>query len=242
LSISTLSDDISGQEVTVLFSGGRDSTLTVCFLILKGAKVHLLTGNSGLGIGSDSVETRYRELFGKFGNKIVTWKTVDTRGLLRAIAFKNIEEDFKQYRYNLILLGEKTALHTEAIVYSLASGIKYIADGTAQYQKHLSEQMPESISFFTNLSEDYGIKYITPILGAENEEQVKEQLFLLGLSTKSLESVSLFSDSFTAPAEGISALYLSKKKWICTRYISFRQGHFSGFESLTSSEGISNKS
>lgn len=228
----TVPSDLAGKEVVVLFSGGRDSTLVACLLALKGIKLHLLTGNCGLGVGTEIVETRFQELSRKFSDNIVIWQTLDIKGLLGAIAFRNIEDDFREYHKNLILLGEKMALHTEAVLYCLSLGIKYIADGTVKYQEHLAEQTPEAVTFFRKFSEEYGIQYLTPIIGASSEDQVKDSLFILGISTKSLESISLLSDSFSKPDEGVSALYLERKKPICTRYIAFRRGEISDFGRL----------
>jgi len=227
-----LPTDLAGKEVAVLFSGGRDSTLVACLLALKGIKLHLLTGSCGLGIGTEIVETRFQELSRKFSDNIIHWKTLDIKGLLGAVAFRNIEGDFRQYQKNLILLGEKMALHTEAVLYCLSLGIKYIADGTTKYQAHLAEQSPEAVTFFRKFSEEYGIQYLTPVYEATNEQQVKDLLFILGISTKSLESISLLSDSFSKPNEGVSALYLARKKPICTQYIAFRRGEISDLDAL----------
>lgn len=231
-----LPTDLAGKEVAVLFSGGRDSTLVACLLALKGIKLHLLTGSCGLGIGTELVEMRFQELSRKFSDNIIQWKTLDIKGLLGAVAFRNIEDDFQKYQKNLILLGEKMALHTEAVLYCLSLGIKYIADGTTKYQAHLAEQLPEAVTFFRKFSEEYGIQYLTPVYEATNEQQVKDLLFILGISTKSLESISLLSDSFSKPNEGVSALYLARKKLICTQYIAFRRGEISDLDALASPE------
>lgn len=236
MSVFKLPTDLAGREVTVLFSGGRDSTLVACLLALKGVKLHLLTGSCGLGIGTEVVEIRFQELSRKFSDNIVTWKTLDIKGLLGVLAFRNIENDFREYRTNLILLGEKMALHTEAILYCLLLGIKYIADGTAKYQAHLAEQTPEAVTFFREFSEEYGIQYLTPIHEAASEQQVKDNLFILGISTKSLESITLLSDSFSKPNEGVSALYLAQKKPICAQYIAFKRGEISDLNTLASPE------
>lgn len=236
MSVFKLPTDLAGREVAVLFSGGRDSTLVACLLALKGVKLHLLTGSCGLGIGTEIVETRFQELSRKFSGNIVAWKTLDIKGLLGAIAFRNIENDFREHQTNLILLGEKMALHTEAILYCLSMGIKYIADGTTKYQAHLAEQAPEAVTFFCEFSEEYGIQYLTPVYEAASEQQVKDHLFILGISTKSLESISLLSDSFSKPSEGVSALYLAQKKPICAQYIAFKRGEISNLNALGSPE------
>jgi len=215
-------DDIEGKDIAVLFSGGRDSTLAVCILAFKGAQIHLLTGHSGLGIGSEVVDVRVQELRKHFGLKVVTWEQLDIRGLVGAIAFRNIEEDFRKFDINLVLLGEKLALHTEATRYCLSQEIQYLADGTSGYQSNLPEQMPEAVRIFGEFAHEYGIEYLTPVIEYSSEEQVKDELFILGLSTKSLEAISMFSDSFSMPDIGIPEKYLQGKISKCRNYLAMK--------------------
>lgn len=222
---SQIPDDIEGKDLAVLFSGGRDSTLAACRLAYRGAQIHLLTGFSGLGIGSEIVNVRVREMRKHFGNSIVAWETLDIRGLVGAIAFRNIEEDFRIFDTNLVLLGEKLALHTEATRYCLNLEISYLADGTSGYQSDLPEQMPEAVSIFGEFAHEYDIQYLTPIIEYKSEEQVKDELFMLGLSTKSIEAISMFSDSFTLPDKGISEKYLRSKIKICNDYLDIKKLH-----------------
>ncbi len=50
------------DDVALLFSGGRDSSLACAVLAKKGYKIHLLTFNNGAIINLDLAEQRYKEL------------------------------------------------------------------------------------------------------------------------------------------------------------------------------------
>lgn len=104
-------------QVAVLFSGGRDSSLAACLFALKGYRVHLLSFVSGIGIKSDISDYRYNELHTRFPHHILGRESIPIFGLFRKIAIVNIEEDFAKYKVNLILVGEKMAMHAAAIVY-----------------------------------------------------------------------------------------------------------------------------
>jgi hypothetical protein len=53
---------------------------------------------------------------------------------------------------------------------------------------------------------DYGIRHESSIYEfARSADEIKYRLLQLGLSTKALEGVSLFGDSFTSPADATKA-------------------------------------
>ena len=94
------------------------------FGILQDKEVHLITCNSGIGIKSELSEMRVKELIERFPNNIVGRTILPTYGLFRSIAIKILETDFKRWGINLVLLGDKLAIHAAATVYCLEHGIK----------------------------------------------------------------------------------------------------------------------
>ena len=214
----------STKEVAVLFSGGRDSTLSACFFALNGYKVHLLSFYSGLGIKSDISNYRFQELKERFPEQIVDRVVLPTFGLVRKIAIVNIESDFARYKSNLILLGEKLAMNAAATVYCLHGTTRVIADGCSGYQQSYAEQFPETLSLLRKFHSDYGIDYQTPIANFTKEEDVKYLLMELGISTKSLEGISIFADSFTQPTAEAVKTYIEDKIPICRDHIDLMTG------------------
>ena len=71
----------------------------------------------------------------------------------------------------------------------------------------------------------YGITYESPIYDwAQSPDDVKYKLLQLGLSTKSLEGLSVFADSFTTPSDEVVLQYLRDKERKAVDIIDFFQG------------------
>jgi 7-cyano-7-deazaguanine synthase in queuosine biosynthesis len=207
-------------EVVVLFSGGRDSSLTTCLLAKDGATVHMLSTFNGAVVQTDIVEIRYSEIKLLFGEQIVNRTVIPSYGLFRKVALKDIEQDFKTYHYNLIPLGDAIATHTIAVIYCLRNNIKTVASGYTSYQSSFPEQFPEAIELTRNFLAEYGISYLTPVLGYGSVDEVKYRLFDFGISTKSYEGVSLFADTFSTPTPEVVTGYIKSKLELCRQYIA----------------------
>lgn len=214
----------SAPKSLVLFSGGRDSSLAACLLASRGSRIHLLTCDNGVSIGADISEYRYSELRKVLGDNIVDRHVVSTMGLFRRIALANIEADFAKYQKNLIVLGSQLATHTEAIVHCLTHSIGRVASGFTSYQQSFAEQMPDAISALRQYLAEYDLEYETPVYEYDNSDDVKFRLLDFGVSTKSLEAVSIFADTFTEPTSEQVVEYIADKLPICREYIHLKVG------------------
>ncbi|ADC51502.1 hypothetical protein BpOF4_17305 [Alkalihalophilus pseudofirmus OF4] len=209
------------EKVAVLFTGGRDSSLVACLEALQGKEVHLLTCNSGIGIKSELSEVRVEELKKRFPENIVGRTILPTYGLFRSIAISNLEEDFKRWGVNLVLLGDKLAIHAAATVYCIENGITRLVDGCVGYQKDLAEQKDVSIEILSSFEKEYGITYECPIYHFGSQDDVKYALLTIGLSSKSLEGVSVFGDAFSEPTDQMVQEYMNDKLPLCHNHVSF---------------------
>jgi hypothetical protein len=210
------------KQVVVLFTGGRDSSLVVSLYANKMQFVHLITSNNGTVINSKISNYRYKELRERFGSHIVNRAIIPSHGLFRRVALANIESDFKKYHKNLILLGDQLSIHTHAILYCIANGIKELASGFVSYEKEFAEQNLTAISLLKAFVNEYGINYYTPIYNYKSIDEVKYRLLDFGISTKSLEGFSIFADSFSVPSEKVVGMYIKEKLSICKEYIDFK--------------------
>lgn len=208
------------SAVAVMFSGGRDSSLAVVGYCLQGRSVHLLRFLTGIGIPSELPALREAELRREFADQILVDNPLPVYGLVRSIALANIESDFRNFDgKNLILLGEKLAIHSAALVFCIRSQLRVLADGTSGYQAEMPEQRPVAIEFFDRLSQDYGVSYETPLRSTKSEIEVKYSLLEAGISTKSLEGLSMFADSFSFAEDTTVVRYLRSKEAIARGYI-----------------------
>lgn len=209
-------------QIVVLFTGGRDSSLTAALLANGGKFVHLLTCNNGANINSEISEFRFNELKSNFGDLIVSRNIIPSHGIFRRIALADIENDFKKFGKNLILLGDQLSIHTQAIIYCIVNEIKGLASGFVTYEKDFAEQTPIAIKLLKSFVGEYGIEYATPVYEYKSIDEVKYQLLDFGISTKSLEGFSLFGDTFSIPTEEEIKAYIESKLSICREYIKLK--------------------
>jgi predicted subunit of tRNA(5-methylaminomethyl-2-thiouridylate) methyltransferase len=217
--------------VAVMFSGGRDSSLAAVIYCTGGFRVKLLRFTTGFGIPSPLPEIREAELRKRFDDAILpTPEPIVVYGLVRRIAIAEIEDDFRQFDgKNLVLLGEKLALHAASIVHCLNNEIEILADGTSGYQTEMPEQRDTAIDFFRELARRYGVRYETPVKAASSSDEVKYALLEAGISTKSLEGISMFADSFSIADDATVGAYLEFKKAHALNYIErFAASRFRG--------------
>lgn len=213
------------ESQLVMFTGGRDSTLAACHLMLRGVPVHLFSANSGCSLHRDVLSYRIDELRRRFKELVLTHVVQDVSGAFREIAIASIESDILQDKKNLILLGEKIAIHAHVIDYCLRNKINIINDGIAMYQQNFPEQRMIAKNYFVEFMREYGITYNSPIYEfAKSADDVKYRLLQIGVSTKSLEGISVFADSFTEPSDEAIITYLKRKEPLCRDIIDFLSG------------------
>ena len=71
----------------------------------------------------------------------------------------------------------------------------------------------------------YDINYQSPIYEfAQSADDVKYRLLQLGISTKSLEGISIFADSFSTPNDEVILAYLRDKAPLAQNIVRFLSG------------------
>lgn len=220
------------NDVAILFTGGKDSTLVACLEASKGRNIHLLTGVSGIGINSELSNIRVRELVERFPGVRITRHFISTSALLRKISIKDIEQDILRWKCNLVLLGDKMAIHAAATAYCLENNIKIMLDGVVKYQDDLVEQKLIAMKRLREFEQEYGIEYDSPIYNFGTRKDVKYALMEFGISNKSLEGVSIFGDSFSEPSDKVINEYIDEKIHYCHEHIQLLSGNI-GKESGT---------
>jgi hypothetical protein len=208
-----------------MFTGGRDSTLAACHLMLQGVPVQLYSANSGCSLHRGILAHRVDELRRRFGELVMGHTVEDISGAFRAIAIEHIETDILKHTKNLVLLGEKLAIHAHLVDFCRRNDISVVNDGITNYQKDFPEQRLVAKEYFVKMMEKFDIEYRSPIYEfAQSSDDVKYKLLQLGISTKSLEGVSIFGDSFTTPSDEVILSYLQEKTPLALSIIDFLSG------------------
>ncbi|MBK0032150.1 hypothetical protein IBT47_07635 [Erwinia sp. S43] len=220
-----MTNQYSVKPQLVMFTGGRDSTLAACYLMLQGIPVHLWSGNSGCSLHRGILAHRVDELRGRFGDLVVDHTVADISGAFRSIAIENLESDILKHRKNLVLLGEKLAIHAHLVDFCHRNGINTINDGITHYQMEFPEQRQVAKAFLVEMMAQYDINYQSPIYEfAQSADDVKYRLLQLGISTKSLEGISIFADSFSTPSDEVILAYLREKAPLAQNIVRFLSG------------------
>jgi hypothetical protein len=163
----------SDKDVTLMFSGGVDSTVTASLLAQRFKKVHLVTYSNGYAHSHfRRAEIRAKELLAVFPDKFCH-SLLSIRELFEFLTVNTLEKDFREYGSGFIwCLACKIAMHTRSILYNLENGIKWMADGSSGETDEMVEQMPVSVNMIGRFYEQFGIRFHTPVYHLTRKESI----------------------------------------------------------------------
>ncbi|NQT26656.1 DUF523 domain-containing protein [candidate division KSB1 bacterium] len=207
------------KKALVLFSGGRDSSVVAGLLAQKNFDLDLLIFDNGASSKIDLIEYRINELKENFPLSKIKVTFENCSSLLKDIALIHIEDDIKKYGYNLICMGCKLAMLSQAVCYCIDNKINLIATGFVAYENEWPEQMPDVLPLLETMLKKYSIKFINPIYFVESKVEIKKILSKMGLSTNSLEPTCLFGDTAALPDPNTVVNYVNDKLILCYNYI-----------------------
>jgi 7-cyano-7-deazaguanine synthase in queuosine biosynthesis len=162
--------------ISVLFSGGPDSTLAALIALQRAKKVHLLTfhhkkmGKVGKHI---AVVNEMKRLFGE--DRVINYSG-DTNDLFNRFYLNNFSKKFLKYRtfYVPWICGAcKLAMHSSAIKYNLENGINTLYDGANEESNPYFVDQTESYinvmkMFFKT---EYGMDYDCPVYNIKDTDK-----------------------------------------------------------------------
>lgn len=182
------------NDVLLLYSGGKDSTLAAIRLYNAGYNIHFIHFDNGHMRDQDKPYLTFQETFGKKDDFYFDYE-------LSSVDIKPIfEEYFSNWSVNLSndptltseirCLSCRMAMYTKAIEIAKEQGFKYIAEGARISQKFMLEQLPIT-NRLKELAESQGIKLLLPVLYVNDDQQEIEELLANGYSSKTWESKCL---------------------------------------------------
>lgn len=192
--ISKRHQERKNNDVLLLYSGGKDSTLAAIRLYNAGYNIHFIHFNNGHMRDTDKPYLTFLETFNKEKDYYFDYElsNVDIKPLF--------EEYFSNWSPSLIddpfltseirCLSCRMAMYTKAIEIAKERGFKYIAEGARISQKFMLEQIPIT-NRLKELAASYGIKLLLPVLYVEDDQKEIEELLANGHSSKTWESKCL---------------------------------------------------
>ncbi len=173
------------RKISLMFSGGVDSTFAATALAEEYDEVHLLTYYNGYGhykIGRTG--RRAQELKDRFPRKF-RHSIISVQDIFEALVLDTLDEDYRRFRSGFVwCLGCKLSMHARSILYNLEHGISCMSDGSSMDTSEMVEQMLISVSMIRLLYKDYGIEFTTPVYEVSRDEErlrLKEMGFRMGI-------------------------------------------------------------
>ena len=170
---------VDSQSVLVLFSGGRDSTLSALRLAEQGHPLTLLTVVSGHLVGLGRVEQRINEI----------WDILPPRSSWGTVRQSMIEST-PGLSPNTCLPCQRDYASVGSLV-AKSLGIDSIAFGYTSYQSDWPEQTPEAIESLRHILSDFDLQLLLPVYNLQDKQEALEELRRRGVSQDSLEQKCL---------------------------------------------------
>ncbi|MFH1466640.1 MAG: hypothetical protein ABIO70_19800 [Pseudomonadota bacterium] len=171
--------------ISLMFSGGVDSTAAAMVLAERHERVHLLTFANGFGhYGFGRTERRVVELKTRYGARIVSHLRA-IRPLVEALSVSTLMDDYRRFGSGFVwCLGCKLAMHVASTQYDLAHGIAQHTDGSSGDTSEMVEQMPAALALIRRFYEDHGIAFGPTgyeVPRAEKQARLRAAGFRMGL-------------------------------------------------------------
>lgn len=182
------------RDISILFSGGPDSTLAALYGLERANRVHLLTFHHNL-MGKIGKHKRVvNELRRGFGKERTIQHEEPIDALLRKFYFTRMPKHIIRYRTFYIpwICGAcKMAMHIKAIAYNKAHGILVTYDGAnVESSPYFPAQMETYIEVMKKLYQSHGMRYECPVYTVEATDEETEKYGML--STRGTKKEHVF--------------------------------------------------
>ena len=159
------------DDITLMFSGGVDSTATAIMLAEQHPRVHLLTYRNGYGHWYfHRVKARYDELSRVMGESF-QWTLVSIKDHFGKLLVDTVLDDYSKYKSGFIwFMGCKMAMHMRSVIYCLEHGVPRMADGSNEDTNEMVEQMLISLTLIRMFYGRYGVEFGTPVYEVRRED------------------------------------------------------------------------
>ena len=187
--------DIKKKEAILLFSGGKDSFLTGCFLIENTFKIYMATFENGIGLAVHNAEHGAKRIIRRYGKDKAEFLGVySIAGIWREffLPYFNMKPSEISSEFGQLTISQfhcltcRSAMYIWTIIKAKQMGIKYIADGARKDQGFVIE-LPNMIEKFRDFFSNYSMELLLPMWDLDSDWERKNLLLLRGFIPKTLE-------------------------------------------------------
>jgi tRNA(Ile)-lysidine synthase TilS/MesJ len=160
--------------VSLMFSGGVDSTTAALALAERFERVHLLSYQNGYGHTKiHRTRDRVRELERHAGPRF-SHLVESIQPLFDELLMDNLRAEYRRWGSGFVwCLSCKLAMHSRSILYNLEHGIPVMADGSSSSTGEMVEQSLLSLYMFREMYAEHGIRFTTPVYTIPREEEIE---------------------------------------------------------------------
>jgi len=171
------------KNISLMFSGGIDSTYCATKLVKDFDKIHLLNYSNGYGhFFLKKSKKRYLELKRVLGDKFV-YSFSSVKPIFEKLLINDLPKDMDKYSSAFIwCLSCKLAMHSQSIIYNKLNKINFSTDGSSFDTSEMVEQTPLSISLIQNHYKKYGIEFEPVAYKVPRKDKIKK-IKKLGIKT-----------------------------------------------------------
>lgn len=171
------------RQISILFSGGPDSTLAALYALERADRVHLLTFHHRLMSRVRNHRIVVEELRRRFGRERIVTYEEKIDALFNQCYFSGMQHEMARYRtfYVPWICGAcKLAMHRRAIAYNRRRQILTVYDGAnAESAPYFPAQTTEYIRVMREVYHSHGMEYECPVYDVVGTDKATEEFGML---------------------------------------------------------------
>jgi hypothetical protein len=174
---------VGDDEVALLFTGGLDTTLAALRLAERYRRVHLLTFDNGLCLGTRAFPRRRVEELHRLLGDAILHRTISVRETFRHLRADLLPLIRRYHTPQVIDQLCKLSMEVGAVVYCLEHGVAVVADGASPFQTEFVLQTADYGREVERFMASYRIATLAPGQTAESREERRRILRDRGLDS-----------------------------------------------------------
>lgn len=193
--------EFTRSEISLMYSGGLDTTMAAFILAQQFRQVHLLTFCNGLCMRVERSSVHVQALKQKFGNEKFVHRVIYVADLFVQLR-RGLWQYFRRYKSPLVFdLCCRLSMEAATVIYCLENNIRYAADSNNAAQDAIFLQQQQYLNIVDDFFNHYGIRMLHPVYYRESRVKRRDNLKLLGLNGgyKFLERIGITSQLFNQP-------------------------------------------
>jgi len=193
---------MQNKEITLMYSGGLDTTYAAIQLAREYDKVHLLTFCNGFCVRPHASKRHVCILKGKFGEDKFEHSIISVKEVL-SLFKKGLIADMLKIRSPLLFdLCCRLSMEVATIFYCLDKGITHATDGNnPDTQGEMFLQQDKYLVAVDTFFRRHNIQYVRPVRSLKSRDEVIKKLQEYGIETgiDSFKKVGVTTQLFTQP-------------------------------------------